>query len=140
LPIKSLENLLEKSLENERKIAVKITAYICQRRIDKGFDDPIVILDDGYVRHTEALVLRDARIYTHMGRHYFEGIPVAEGSDATDWLTEVTRNNMILDFQRVMPHMFKPFDTPQVLLDYGHAYYIPPRAQEGRSVKTVNSK
>jgi len=119
---------------------VKITAFISPRRIDKCFDDPIVILDDGYVRHTEALILRDAQISTHMGRHYFDGVPVAEGSDAYEWLTEVTRNGMILDFQRVLPSMNKTFSTPQVMIDYGHAYFIPARTPDGKSTRSVISK
>jgi hypothetical protein len=118
---------------------VKITAYISQRRIDKGFKDPIVILDDGYARHTEALVLKDVTTYNAAFLRHYIGTLVAEGEDATDWLTEATRNGMILDFRRV-EFDAKPFESPTVLLDYGHAYYIPPRVQEGRSVKTVNSK
>ena len=119
---------------------MRIHAYISQRRIDKEFKDPIVILDDGYVRHTETLILRDVEVSMRMGRRYFIGIPVAEGSDAGEWLTEATRNGMILDFQRVLPTMNKTFNTPQVALDYGHAYFIPARTPDGKSVKSVHSK
>jgi hypothetical protein len=86
------------------------------------------------------LILRDVEISTHMGRKYFIGVPVVEGSDASEWLIEVTRNGMILDFQRVLPSMNKTFSTPQVMIDYGHAYFIPPRTRDGKSTRSVISK
>ena len=116
-----------------------VNAFISQARIHKGFKDPIIVLEDGYMRHTEALILKDVTTASIGGPLNYNGTIAAEGAAALEWLSEVTRNGMLFDFVRVLPYT-KPFKSPTVMLDYGHAYFIPARTPDGKSVKSVHSK